>query len=191
MQIGYLSIVILMTLSPIPPEAFMPLAGILVAQNKLNFAGVVATGVLGYLLSVLPWYLAGRYLGQEGLYKHFNRKKGLIKFSAKKLKQVNRWFNQYGEHALLFSFLIPGIHNIIAIPAGTSGMSLPLFITYSTIGSTIWLSALTFAGYFLGDRYYLVEQHFDVVSRVAIASLIFLACIWLAKRYWSYRAKSS
>jgi membrane protein DedA with SNARE-associated domain len=74
MQISYLGIVILMIVSPIPPEVFMPLAGVMVAQKKLNFVYVIVTGVLGFVLSIMPWYFAGKYLGQDGLDRYFAKR---------------------------------------------------------------------------------------------------------------------
>ena len=189
MQISYLGIVILMIASPIPPEVFMPLAGVMVAQKKLNFVYVIVAGVIGFLLSIMPWYLAGKYLGQDGLYQYLTKQGKWIKVSIRKLEKVNGWFRQYGTQTLLLSLLIPGTRNLIWIPAGISGMPLPLFLTYSLLGSTLWLAILTYAGYLLQDRFYLIEKYFSSISNLAIAILTIAAIGWLIKRYWKLRAK--
>jgi membrane protein DedA with SNARE-associated domain len=189
MQISYLGIVILMIASPIPPELFMPLAGVMVAQNKLNFVYVIVAGVLGFLLSIMPWYLAGKYLGQDGLYQYFTKKRKWIKFPIRKIEKVNGWFKQYGKQTLLLSILIPGTRNLISIPAGISGMPLSLFLTYSSLAATLWLTSLTYAGYVLQDRFYLIEKYFSSISNLAIAILAMTAIGWLIKRYWKFRAK--
>jgi membrane protein DedA with SNARE-associated domain len=97
---------------------------------------------------------------------------------------VNGWFRQYGKQTLLLSLLIPGTRNLIWIPAGISGMPLPLFLTYSSLGATLWLAILTYAGYLLEDRFYLVEKYFSSISNLAIAILAIAAIGWLIKRYW-------
>ncbi|MBD0302621.1 MAG: DedA family protein [Tolypothrix sp. T3-bin4] len=167
----------------------MPLAGVMVAQKKLNFVYVVFVGVLGFLLSITPWYLAGKYLGKDGLYKYFNKQGKWIKFPVRKLKKANDWFRQYGKQTLLFAILIPGVRNLISIPAGISGIPLPLFLTYSSLGATLWLTILTYTGYVLQDRFYLVEKYFSSISNLMSAIFAIAALVWLIKLYLRLRAK--
>jgi len=47
----------------IPSELIMPLAGFTVGQGKMQFAPVVAAGV-GYGAGSMPWYYAGKLLGE-------------------------------------------------------------------------------------------------------------------------------
>jgi membrane protein DedA with SNARE-associated domain len=182
MQISYLGIIMLMILSPLPPEVFMPLAGFVVAQGELNFIAVTFAGVSGFLLSVLPWYLAGRYLGKKGLNRLLQRNRWLM-ISPEKLEQVNRWFQRRGGQAVLLALLLPGTRNLISIPAGISGMRLSMFLTYSTIGATCWLTILTAAGYLLGGRYHLVKQYLGPAYNLAVVILLIAAIIWGMRRY--------
>jgi len=66
---GYLGIVLLMlgenVFPPIPSELIMPLAGFVAATGQLNPVLVVLAGTLGSVLGVLPWYYAGKWLGEE------------------------------------------------------------------------------------------------------------------------------
>ena len=50
---------------PIPSELIMPLAGFMVAQNELTFLGTTLAGMAGSVLGALPFYYAGKKLGEE------------------------------------------------------------------------------------------------------------------------------
>jgi membrane protein DedA with SNARE-associated domain len=67
-QGGYPGIVAMMlaenAFPPIPSELIMPLAGFVAAQGELNPVLVVLAGTLGSVLGALPWYYAGRWLGE-------------------------------------------------------------------------------------------------------------------------------
>ncbi|NJR59459.1 MAG: DedA family protein [Cyanobacteria bacterium CRU_2_1] len=168
-----------MVLSPFPPEVFMPLAGFMAAEGELNVVYVVLSGVAGFLLSILPWYFAGKILGETGLKKFQQKHPRWLALPTRNLEKANRWFYRHRGRAVLFSLLVPGIRNLISVPAGMSGMQLTSFLLYTTLGSTIWLSILTLAGYFLGSRYYLVEEHFGRASNVIIAVLGIAIVIWI------------
>jgi membrane protein DedA with SNARE-associated domain len=189
MHIGYLGIIIFMVVSPLPPEVFMPLAGFMVAQKELNFVAVVGVGVLGFLLSILPWYVAGRYLGEQGLKRLLYRHRRWLSLSTEKLETANRWFQRYGGQAVFFSLLLPGIRNIISIPAGLSGMPLASFLFYSILSASFWLFLLTYAGYVLGSRYYLVHEYLGPASHIVLFILALAILVWAVGRYFKRRTK--
>lgn len=139
----------------------MPLAGFTVAQGKLDFSYVILSGVAGFLLSILPWYVGGRLLGKQGMRRIIEQPPRWLTFSPAKLQKANRWFRRYGGRVLLVSLLLPGLRNMMAIPAGISGMSAVKFLLYASFGAASWLSLLTYAGYILGDRYDLINAYFS------------------------------
>ncbi len=179
-----------MVLSPIPPELFMPLAGFMAAQGKLDFISVVAAGLLGFLLSVVPWYFAGRLLGEERL-KQLAEKPWMPASSRgiyKTIYQGNRWFRQHGGKAVVLGLFLPGTRNVLALPAGLSQMPIPTYLSYTTLGALAWLTGLTALGYFLGDRYHLVEQNMDKVAAAIWLLLAVAVGIW-SMRYLLQRRK--
>ncbi len=187
MQTGYLGIVILMVVSPIPPEVFMPLAGFMAAQGKLHFVYVVLSGVVGFLLSIFPWYIGGRILGKQGWRKLIDRQPKWLTISPAKLQKANRWFRRYGGQALLISLLLPGLRNIMAVPAGISGMSTLKFLLYTSCGAVGWLSLLTYTGYVLGDRYELINTYFSSTTTLFLMAVGAMALCILGVRFFLRR----
>lgn len=172
----------------------MPLAGFLVAQQKLNFVYVILSGLVGFLISILPWYFAGRYLGEKGIKQLLYHHRRWLTVSTNSLDKMNRWFKRRGQPAVFLALLIPGTRNIVAISAGISGMSQTSFLLISTLGATLWLILLTAAGYYLGDRYQLVgeyiRQYIGPAYHIVIFGLLIALLIWAIKRYLKAQSRA-
>lgn len=185
-SLGYLGIGLLMFLEnlfpPIPSELIMPLAGFTVAQGKMQFAPVVVAGVVGTVLGALPWYYAGKLLGEERLKSLANRYGKWLGISAKDIGKARSWFNKHGNKAVFFGRLVPGVRTLISIPAGMSSMPLVPFLLYSTLGTLLWVGLLTYSGYALGNNYYVVEEYIGPVSKIVLVALIVAFVVWVIRR---------
>ena len=60
---------------PIPSELIMPLAGYQSASGQMSLVTVILAGTVGSLLGVIPWYYAGRFVGERRL-KRFTERQG-------------------------------------------------------------------------------------------------------------------
>jgi membrane protein DedA with SNARE-associated domain len=185
-SMGYVGIALLMfaenLFPPIPSELIMPLAGFTVAQGKMNFVLAVVAGLLGTMLGALPWYYAGKLLGEERLKSLADQYGKWITVSSRDIDKADNWFDRHGSKAVFLGRLVPGIRTIISLPAGLSEMHLVPFLIYSTIGSALWIFGLTYAGYLLGDNYDLVDEYLGPVSKIVLATLIIGFAIWVGRR---------
>ena len=185
-SLGYLGIGLLMfaenLFPPIPSELIMPLAGFTASKGNMNFTLAVLAGVVGTIVGALPWYYAGKLVGEERL-KHLADKYGKwITVSSQDIDKATRWFHRYGNKAVLFGRLVPGIRTLISLPAGLSEMPLVPFLIYSTLGTTAWVMLLTFLGFQLGERYELVEKYLDPVSKIVLVILIVAFIAWVVMK---------
>ena len=182
-SLGYLGIGLLMfaenLFPPIPSELIMPLAGFTVAKGNMNFTLAVLAGVIGTILGAFPWYYAGKILGEERLKSLADRYGKWITVSSQDIDKATRWFNRYGNKAVLLGRLVPGVRTLISLPAGLSNMPLAPFVIYSTLGTTAWVMILTFLGFMLGEKYELVEQYLDPVSKIVLVFLIVAFIAWV------------
>ncbi len=181
-SLGYLGIFLLIFLFPVPQEIVLPLAGFMAAQGKLNLVYVVMAGVAGSIVGALPWYYAGRYIGEERLKAWTERHGRWIKLSTADVQKAKNWFDKYGSKAVLFSQLIPGFRTLIALPAGISKMNSVLFLLYLTISAIAGQGMLASAGYSLGNHYRLVNQYIGSLSHVVTSFLVVAAIIWFVRR---------
>jgi len=160
----------------------MPLAGFTVAQHKMSFVPAVLAGVIGTILGAFPWYYAGKLVGEERLKGLADKYGKWITVSSQDIDKAQRWFARYGNKAVFFGRLVPGVRTLISLPAGISNMPLAPFILYSTLGTTIWVMLLTFLGYVLGDNYALVDKYLDPVSKIVLVALIVAFIVWVVRK---------
>lgn len=185
-SLGYLGIGLLMFLEnifpPIPSEVIMPMAGFAVLQGHLAFVPTVAVGVVATLLGGVPWYLLGRWLGHDMLAAWADRYGKWLCISSRDLDRARGWFERYGRAAVFFGRLIPGVRTFISVPAGACNMPFWSFLLYSALGTTIWVSFLTFAGYKMGEHYDVLEAYIGLISKAVLASLVLIGGGWWLRR---------
>lgn len=185
-SLGYWGIGLLMFLEnlfpPIPSELIMPLAGFTVARGEMNFFVAVLAGTIGTVLGALPWYYLGHFLGTERVRALADRYGRWLTVTGKDIDRADRWFDRHGIKAVLIGRLIPGVRTLISLPAGISGMNLPVFLVFSTIGTVLWTTLLAAAGYFLGDNYELVDEYLAPASKVIAAIIVVSFLVWVARR---------
>jgi membrane protein DedA with SNARE-associated domain len=185
-QLGYWGIGLLMFLEnlfpPIPSELIMPLAGFTVAKGQMDFIPVIIAGVVGTIVGAFPWYYIGKFISEERL-EHLADKYGKwISVTSKDIKKANNWFNEHGGKAVFFCRLVPGVRTLISLPAGINNMPLIPFTLYSTLGTTIWVTFLTFLGYKLGDNYELVDEYLGPVSKIILAIIVIFFILWVVRK---------
>ncbi|WP_421656571.1 DedA family protein [Leptothermofonsia sp. ETS-13] len=192
-SMGYVGIGLLMFLEnlfpPIPSELIMPLAGFTAAQGKMDFGMAVLAGVVGTMAGALPWYYAGKILGEVRLRHWADRYGKWLTLSGRDIDKANYWFQKQGAKAVLLCRLVPGVRTVISLPAGISEMSIVPFLLYSTLGTTLWIVFLTALGYFLGSNYYLVDEYLGPVSKLVFIGLIAWLGVWVFRRKRKLRAK--
>lgn len=185
-SMGYFGILLLMIIEnvfpPIPSELIMPSAGFAAARGDLNLALVVLMGTLGSVLGTLPLYYIGRAFGEKRLMEWADKHGKWLTLSGKDIKKADDWFDRHGTKAVLFGRMVPGIRSLLSLPAGMSEMPMPKFLIYSAIGSALWSTALTGAGYLLGENYDRVEQYIGPASRIILGVVVIAAVVWFLRR---------
>ena len=91
-------------------------------------------------------YLIALKLGRAALLKYLSK----VRVSEKKLDKVEKWFEKYGDKAVLFGRMVPVFREMISIPAGLLKMSIKKFLTYTILGSCAWGVTMVLVGYFFG-----------------------------------------
>ena len=166
--IAYLTISLAMFLEniipPIPSEIIMPLGGFFVYQQKLNFYILVFWGLLGTIAGSLPWYYLGKLANEKRLSNFLDKRGKYLGITPDDLAKSKRWFDKYGVSLVFWGRLVPGIRTLISVPAGMELMPLKRFLVWTTLGSLIWVSLLTYAGYVFGENYQIIETYLDQIK---------------------------
>ncbi|MBE9065441.1 DedA family protein [Leptolyngbya cf. ectocarpi LEGE 11479] len=195
-QSGYWGIALLMLLEnvipPIPSEVIMPLAGFSVARGEMSMAGAIAAGTVGTVLGALVWFYIGRLLGPRRIQRLAQRYGKWLGISGKDVMAVQKWFGQRGGYwSIALGRLLPSIRTYISVPAGIAKMSLVPFVFFSTLGSVIWVTLLTSAGYYLGDNYEQIGVILGSASKIISILLVTSLVGWLVYRWYQQRTSAT
>lgn len=185
-KFGYLGIVFAMfaenIFPPIPSEIIMPAAGFAVAKGDLNLVLVILAGTLGSVLGALPLYYLGRVFDKQRLVR-FAEKYGKYMFvKPDDVLSSNAWFDKHGKKAVFFGRMVPGIRSLISIPAGMNNMPLVSFLVLTALGSSIWATLLTLAGYHFGENYEVIETALAPYSKIFLLLAVVIVVGLFIKR---------
>ena len=172
-HINYGTITLLMTVEssfiPFPSEVVVPPAAYIASQEDgdMNILLVVVFATLGALIgSIINYYLA-LFLGRPIVYRFAESKFGkMCLLSHEKIIKAENLFVKHGNMTTLICRLIPGIRQLISIPAGFSRMHFGNFLLYTFIGATLWNIILAALGYIAHGQADLIKQYSKELSYV-------------------------
>lgn len=183
-EFGYLGIFIMMflesTFFPFPSEVAMIPAGYLAAKGEMNFLVAIVVGTSGSLLGALFNYFLARKYGRRGVLK-FGK---YFFFTEEKLQKMEKFFVEHGSFSTFVARLIPGVRQLVSLPAGLSKMPLGKFALHTTLGAGIWVIVLVVLGYFIGDNEALIKTylHQIVLGTLALIALASVFYVYVNKR---------
>jgi len=155
---------------PVPSEAIMGIAGIAVAQGKMNFAVLVAVGTAGTVLGNLFWWELGRRLGYERLRPAVDRWGRWITMEWEDVERLKRYFDRWGGITVFVFRFMPIGRTVISIPAGLMKMPFWTFVLYTAAGSTVWNIILVGVGLWLGTNVAEIEHWIaPIVTTIVVA----------------------
>lgn len=154
---------------PIPSEVVMPLAGLSAARGEVPIAAAVLAGIAGSMAGNILWFVAARALGATRFEAWVGRHGRWLTLDIAALRRVRLWFMRHGGWAVGLGRCVPGIRSLISVPAGLVDMRWTRFLLWSSLGTTVWTSALTLAGYWLGTASLpMVERWVGPVSNAVV-----------------------
>lgn len=175
-RLGYAGITLLMLAEnlfpPLPSELIMPFAGFLASRGDLHPVLVVAFGALGSVIGALPWYYAGRMVGPDRLKRFVERHGRWLALTPEDVDRGKRLFETRGALVLVFGRLVPALRTVVALPAGLARMPVVPFLLWTLLGSLIWTSLLTAAGYLLESQYERISRWLNPVSTAIFAIIV-------------------
>lgn len=153
-NLNYWTVFLLMyiegTVIPVPSELIVSPAAYHAAAGHLDVTLVIIFATLGAVLGSATNYVAAYYLGRPIVYRFANSKLGhLCLLNQEKIQKSEKYFNDHGVIATLTGRLLPGIRQVISVPAGLAKMKFWKFMLYTTIGAGIWNCVLAALGWYL------------------------------------------
>lgn len=153
-HLNYFTITLLMMIEssfiPFPSEVVIPPAAYMAAANDdLNVYLVVFFGTLGALLGALINYGLAYSLGRPIIHRFArSRMGGFLLLSEEGVIKAEKYFVKHGIISTLVGRLVPGVRQLISIPAGLAKMKMGPFLLYTFIGAGIWNIVLAAIGWY-------------------------------------------
>ena len=180
-DMGYLGIFLLMfiesTFFPFPSEIIMIPAGYLAYQGEMNLYIVIVVGILGSVAGALLNYYLAMHLGKKIILKY--GKYFFIKEET--LDKLDTFFAKHGDISTFTGRLIPGIRQLISLPAGLARMNIAKFSFYTAIGAGIWIVVLVAVGYMVGSNQELISKYMKSATLIALVSVVLIIVFYVVR----------
>jgi membrane protein DedA with SNARE-associated domain len=164
---------------PLPGEAIMTYAGLLVFQGKMNWIVSILMAGAGSSLGMTIAYGIGYKLGSPFFDKYGAR----FHFGPDKFKKTSLWFERYGNNVLIIAYFIPGIRHITGYFSGVTKMPFRTYMIYAYFGAFLWTGTFITLGKVLGPKW---EIYHSLITRyliiAGVIALIILIAIYLYKK---------
>ena len=193
-HMSYASITALMAVEssfiPFPSEVVIPPAAFVAGQPEsvlcvtgnylLDVLFIVLFGTLGAMIGAIINYGLSVWLGRIIIYKFADSKLGhLCLLSSEKIEKAEAYFREKGNVSTFIGRFIPGIRQLISIPAGLSRMHFGAFLWWTFLGAFIWNCILATIGYVAAGQMDLIKEYSHELS-VAILVLVGVVILYFA-----------
>ena len=195
-HMNYASITALMAVEssfiPFPSEVVIPPAAFVAGQPEsvlcatgnypIDVLLIVLFGTFGAMLGAIINYALSVWLGRLIIYKFADSRLGhLCLLSSEKLERAEAYFREHGNVSTFIGRFIPGIRQLISIPAGLSRMHFGAFLWWTFLGAFIWNCILAALGYIAAGQMDLIKEYSHELS-VAILILFGAVILYFAAK---------
>lgn len=178
---------------PFPSEIVIPPAVYVAGHEEsslnaspsyiLNVLFIVLFGTLGAMIGAIINYFLSLWLGRPIIYAFADSKAGhLLLLSSEKIRKAEDYFNNHGKVSTFVGRLIPGIRQLISIPAGLARMHFGSFLLYTFLGAFLWNTILALLGYIAHGQADLINRYSHELSVIILALLAILVVYFVVKK---------
>jgi membrane protein DedA with SNARE-associated domain len=164
------SILLETVIPPIPSEAVLGAAGVLI-DSPAAFLAVVGCATVGSIIGALFFYYIGRALGPRRSHAFLDR---LPMVETEDVDKTFGWFEKHGRSAVFLGRMVPIVRSFISVPAGVVRMPLGQFLLFTAGGSLIWNTVLVTLGWLARD---FIEANLHYLDYVVVAVVV-LTVVW-------------
>ena len=149
----------------LPGDSLLFAAGTFAALGSLEVEWIALSLGLAAVTGDSSNYWVGRYVGP----RVFTPERSRL-LNKDHLIRTQRFYEKYGRKTIILCRFIPIIRTFAPFVAGIGRMPYGVFLSFSIIGTTCWISVFVFGGYFFGNIP-IVKKNFTAV----ILGIIFVS----------------
>ena len=151
----------------LPGDSLLFAVGTLAGGGLLNIIIAYITLLSAAVIGDTVNYWAGHHLGSRVFAKENSRV-----FKKEYLEKTSEFYQKHGGKTIILARFVPIIRTFAPFVAGVGKMHYRTFLFYNLIGGFIWVTSLTFAGYFFGQMPIIKENFEFAVIGIVLISLL-------------------
>jgi len=151
----------------LPGDSLLFVVGTLAGSDYLNIWVIYPTLLAAAILGDTVNYWIGHRLGP----KVFSKENSKF-FKKTYLEKTREFYAKHGGKTIILARFVPIVRTFAPFVAGIGKMHYPTFLLYNITGALIWVTSLTFAGYFFGGLQIIKDNFEYAVIIIVIISLL-------------------
>ena len=154
----------------LPGDSLLFAAGTLAGGKFLNIWIVYFVLLTAAIIGDTVNYWIGYHLGKRVFSKDNSKF-----FNKKYLEKTNEFYAKFGGKTIIIARFVSIIRTFAPFVAGVGKMHYRTFLTYNVVGGFIWVTTLTFAGYFFGQMPIIRDNFEYAVIGIVLISILPIA----------------
>lgn len=160
----------------LPGDSLLFTAGLFARAGYLEISYLVLLLFIAAVLGDNSNYWIGRTIGLKVTRLKF-RKKDLVK--KEYLNKTHSFYEKYGVKTIIMARFVPIVRTFAPFVAGLAEMNYKKFLLFDIFGGALWISSMSFAGYFLGEIEWIRKNIEWVAVGIIILSVLPIITEWI------------
>lgn len=161
----------------LPGDSLLFVVGTLSGSGFLNIWVSYITLLVAAILGDTVNYWVGHKIGP----KVFNRENSRI-FKKEYLEKTREFYEKHGGKTIILARFLPIIRTFAPFVAGVGKMNYSTFLFYNVVGAFVWVTSLTFAGFFFGGLE-IIKNNFEY----AVVGIVLISLLPMVFEYLKYK----
>lgn len=161
----------------LPGDSLLFVTGTLAAAGGMDIAWIIVILISAAICGDNTNYWVGHHLGPKVFRRHDARF-----LNPRHLERAQEFYARHGAKAVMIGRFLPIIRTFVPFVAGIGRMPYFRFLSFSILGTFLWVLSFVLAGYFFGN--------IPVVKRnltLVIFAIIVISVLPGAVQYWRSR----
>lgn len=151
----------------LPGDSLLFVAGAVAAAGGMNVHLMVVLLIVAAILGDAVNYAVGRYFGPKIF--HYEGSRIL---NPRHLEKTHAFYERHGGKTIIIARFIPIIRTYAPFVAGIATMPYPRFAMFNVVGAVVWVTSLSYAGYFFGNIPWVKSNLSLVIITIIILSIL-------------------
>lgn len=161
----------------LPGDSLLFAVGTLARTGLLNIWVTYITLLAAAILGDTVNYWIGNKIGPRVFAKENSRV-----FKKEYLEKTREFYDKHGGKTIILARFVPIVRTFAPFVAGVGKMHYSTFLFYNIAGGFLWVTSLTFAGYFFGGLPF-IKDNFEL----AVIGIVLFSLLPMAWEYINHR----